>query len=265
MYKKTTVQTLILLVVVMFIVFLAIKTENQSSKGNTPSAYPVLEVPKEKNIPEFGIIRSETYQGSQTVKALLESFGKIAANPAVDKKYPQSEWLEMLLKKGIVIEDYNDYTGYMVARRALVRLENQPEMWNSDIFGIPSTTDWETFKAAYIDRKIWEYQQVRAATQADPTVSGGLFMGPGQRVFLPAKPGRVHVKRTGTGAVFFGEPLDVTQEFDLLYKGIEHEDHELIYINENGKYLAQVPPPISREDIINTLTLPPDGWIPPEG
>ncbi len=265
MYKKTTVQTLILLVVVMFIVFLTIKTENQSSKGNTPSAYPVLEVPKEKNIPEFGIIFSETYQGSQTVKALLESFGKIAKDTALEEKYPQSEWIEMLLEKGIVIENYNDYSGYMVARRALVRLENQPEMWNSDIFGIPSTTDWETFKAAYIDRKIWEYQQVRAATQADPTVSGGLFMGTGQRVFLPAKPGRVYVKRTGTGAMFYGESLNEVQEFDLLHKGIEPEGYEVTYIDENGNRLAETPPPISREDIIKELTLPPDGWIPPEG
>ena len=265
MYRKTAVQILILLVVVMFIVFIAIKMRKQPPKGNTPSTYSVLEGPEEKNIPEFGIIRSETYQGSQAVKALLEAFGEIAADPAVDKKYPQSEWLEMLLEKGIVIENYKDYSGYMVARSGLVRLENQPELWNSDIFGIPPTTDWETFKTAYIDRKIWEYQQVRTATQADPTVSGGLFMGPGQEVFLPAKPRRVYVKRTGTGAVFFGESLDTTQEFNLLYKGIEPEGYELIYIDENGKHLAQAPPPISREDMIKELTLPPDGWIPPEG
>lgn len=265
MYRKIAVQILILLVVVMFIVFIAIKTEKQLSKENMPSTYSTLDRSEEKNIFESGIIHPETYQGSQTVKALLEAFEKIAANPAVDKKYPQSEWLEMLLEKGIVIENYKDYSGYMVARSGLVRLENQPEMWNSDIFGIPPTTDWETFKAAYIDRKIWEYQQVRTATQADPTVSGGLFMGPGQEVFLPAKPGRVYVKRIGTGAVFFGESLDTTQEFNLLHKGIEPEGYELIYIDENGKHLAQAPPPISREDIIKELTLPPDGWIPPEG
>ena len=75
----------------------------------------------------------------------------------MDEKYPQAEWLEMLLAKGIVIENYKDYSGYMVARSKLVALENQPEMWTSDIFGIPPTTNWETFKEAYIDRKIWEY------------------------------------------------------------------------------------------------------------
>lgn len=220
---------------------------------------------KEKTLPESDIIIPKTYQNSQTIEELLESFGKIARDPVVDEKYPQSEWLEMLLEKGIVIENYNDYSGYMVARRALVRLENQPEMWNSDIFGIPPTTDWETFKAAYTDRKIWEYQQVRAATQEDPTISGGLFIGPGKSIFLPSKSGRVYVTRVGTGATFFGESLDETQEFHLLYKGVEPEGYEVIYIDENGKHLAQAPPPISREDIIKELTLPPDGWIPPEG
>ena len=89
--------------------------------------------------------------------------------------------------------------------------------------------------------------------------------GAGKSIFLPSKSGRVYVTRIGTGATFFGESLDETQEFNLLYKGVEPEGYEVIYIDENGKHLAQAPPPISREDIIKELTLPPDGWIPPEG
>lgn len=205
------------------------------------------------------------HAGPQTVEALLESFGKIASNPAVDERYPQAEWLEMLLAKGIVIENYKDYSGYMVARGKLVALENQPEMWTSDIFGVPPTTNWETFKEAYIDRKIWEYQQVRAAEQAYPDVNGGLFTGPNRQIFLPSKPERVYVKREGINAIFFGEPLDETQEFNLLHRGIEPDGYEVIYIDETGKHLAEAPPPISREDIIKELTLPPDGWIPPDG
>ena len=265
MIRKTVIRVLILSIIIGLVAFFSTKTTPQLHLRNAQSTFPSLEVSKEKTSLESDIIIPKTYQQSQIIEELLASFGKIAKDPALDEKYPQSEWLEMLLEKGIVIENYNDYSGYMVARRALFRLENQPEMWNFDILGIPSTTDWETFKAAYIDRKIWEYQQVRAATQADPTVSGGLFMGPGQRVFLPAKSGRVYVKRTGTGAIFYGESLDEVQEFDLLHKGIEPEGYELIYIDENGNHLAEAPPPISREDIIKELTLPPDGWIPPEG
>ena len=69
----------------------------------------------------------------------------------------------------------------------------------------------------------------------------------------------------GINATFFGEPLDETQEFNLLHKGIEPDGYEVIYIDETGKHLAEAPPPISREDIINELTFPPDGWIPPDG
>ena len=56
------------------------------------------------------------HNGPQTVSALLESFGEILADPSVDEKYPQAEWLKMLLGRGIIIEDYNDYSGYMAAR-----------------------------------------------------------------------------------------------------------------------------------------------------
>ena len=206
------------------------------------------------------------YTGPQTAKALFETFGETAADSVIDKKYPQDEWLEMLLDKGIVIEGDEDYYGYMVARTALVELEKQPEMWTSDDFGLPPTTDWETFKAAYIERMIWEYEQVRAAKQIDPDVNGGLFTGTDMKIFLPAKSGRVYVKRVQeTGAMFFGESLDKAQEFDLLHKGIEPEGYEVIYIDENGEHLAKAPPPISQEVLIKRLTLPPDGWVPPEG
>ena len=265
MTRKTVIRILILSAIIGLIVFFYIRTNSQRHSRNISLIHSSLEKPEEEIFVGYDIIPSKTHQKFQTTEELLETFGKIARDPVADAKYPQSEWLEMLLEKGIVIENYKDYSGYMVARRALIRLENHPEIWDSDMFGIPPTTDWETFKSAYIDRKIWEYQQVRTATQADPTVSGGLFTGPDQRIFLPAKPGRVYVKRIGTGAVFFGESLDTTQEFNLLHKGIEPEGYELIYIDENGKHLAQAPPPISREEIIKELTLPPDGWIPPEG
>ncbi|RKU24542.1 hypothetical protein C6499_16515 [Candidatus Poribacteria bacterium] len=171
------------------------------------------------------------HNGPQTVSALFESFGEILADPSVDEKYPQAEWLRMLLERGIIIEDYNDYSGYMAARRMLVKLEGKPELWTSDIFGLPPTNDWETFKAAFVDRKIWEYEQVRSVMRADPGVTGGFFTGEDKRTFLPAKPGRVYVKRQGTGAAFLGETLDETQQFDLLYNGITPEGYEVISLS----------------------------------
>ncbi|MDD9973207.1 MAG: hypothetical protein OXU27_04335 [Candidatus Poribacteria bacterium] len=200
---------------------------------------------------------SEPYSGPQTVEALLETFSLIAADSRVDEKYPQRDWLHMLLEKGIVIENYDDYSGYMAARRALVELENQPEMWTSDVFGLPPTTDWETFKGAFIERKIWEYEQFRAAIQANPRVDGGFFTGPEKRTFLPTIPGRVYVKRKSNGAVFLGESLDEAQQTALLYQGIHPKGYEIIYIDDDGEHLAEPPPPVTFENVFGTTTFPP--------
>lgn len=163
MRHKIAIWIFISLVIIGLSIYSFLTTRQQeespsSVKSPEPSSLSLYRVP------------SKRYAGPKTVETLLESFGQIAFNPTVDEKYPQTEWLEMLLQKGIVIENYKDYSGYMVARSGLVVLENQPEMWTSDIFGTPPTTNWETFKEAYIDRKIWEYQQVRAAQQRDGTL-----------------------------------------------------------------------------------------------
>jgi hypothetical protein len=220
--------------------------------------FPGIEVNKNTRTAQrhskMGVNPAEHYTGAQNVDALLSSFSWIAADPDVDEKYPQREWLEMLFEMGIAIENYDDYSGYMAARRALVDLENQPEMWVSDIFGLLPTTDWETFKKAFIDRKIWEYEQFRAAIEADPDVDGGFFTGPGKQTFLPTAPGRVYVKRKGRGTVLFGERLDEAQQTALIYQGIPPEGYEIIYIDDNGQRLAKPPPPLTLENVSETST-----------
>ena len=114
-----------------------------------------------------------------------------------------------------------------------------------------------------LDGWAWESKSA-AALRSDPTVTGGFFTGEDKRTFLPAKPGRIYVKRQGIGAAFLGEPLDKTQQFDLLYKGITPEGYEVIYINDKGGRLSEAPPPITREEMLESLTLPPDDWMPPE-
>lgn len=69
------------------------------------------------------------HDGPQTVEALLESFEDLAADSEIDTQYPQNEWVQMLLDRGIVIEDFADYSGYLAARANLVYLENNPEIW----------------------------------------------------------------------------------------------------------------------------------------
>lgn len=72
----------------------------------------------------------------------------------VDKKYPRDAWLQMLLDEGISIDNFEEYWGYLSKRDTLVELEKQPDAWTSGFFGIPSTEDWETYKAAYLKQMI---------------------------------------------------------------------------------------------------------------
>ena len=188
------------------------------------------------------------HEGPQTVQALLSSFEEMLVYPEIDGKYPQSEWLEMLLGRGVVIEDFTDYSAYLSARQTLVYFENNPDFWQSGETGISPTEDWETFKASFIDRHIWQYEHLKAAKASDPEVTGGFFVGAGQRTFLPFKPGRVYVSRFEGGAFFHGESLTAKQEFELLCKGIHPRGYDIIYLDENDAVLSEAPPPMTRED-----------------
>lgn len=201
------------------------------------------------------------YEGPQTVDALFKTFReKVGTNPEVDEKYPQVKWLQMLLEKGITIEHSRDYSRYMSIRWRLVRLENQPEEWVSGKLGIPSTDDWETYKSAYIDRKIWEYQQLKAAMQADPKVLDILFVGPDRKTIIPLYSKTVLVHRDRGSASFSGSMLSDQQRFDLLFKGKHPRGLKIIYVDEAGNILPEKPDPISPED----LGLPEDVPWPPK-
>lgn len=77
----------------------------------------------------------------------------------VDAKYPRDEWLQMLLDKGVTIKNADAYWEYMFLRDTLVHLERQPQVWTSGLFDLPSTPDWETYKAAYIERELAQIQK----------------------------------------------------------------------------------------------------------
>ena len=77
----------------------------------------------------------------------------------VDAKYPRDAWLQMLLDKGITIKNADAYWEYLFLRDTLVHLERQPQVWTSGLFSIPATEDWETYKAAYIERELDQIQK----------------------------------------------------------------------------------------------------------
>ena len=191
----------------------------------------------------------EKYTGAQTVSALMEAFDACDRKGYIDAvaeaKCPREEWLAMLLKKGLRVGDYSDYSLYMNLRSNLVRLENEPGTWASGKNGIPPTGDWESFKDAYINRKVWECQQIYDAKQLDPSVWSGLFMGPGGRTFLPYSSGRIYVERSETSLALYGPELSERQEWELAYQGKSPDGYDVVYIDEHGNILTEPPPTVS--------------------
>ena len=196
---------------------------------------------------EVRTVPPERYTGPQTVEALMEAFefDEKYDHPdlaKVEEKYPRAEWLAMLLDKGVTFGDYGDYSLFMNDRWNLVHFEEKGD-WRQWREG-ETFDDWETFKGTYIDRRIWEEQQIKAARQSDPSVFGGLFTGPDKRTYLPGRANRVYVQRKGRGAFFHGAPLTEKQQWDIMLQGKHPEGYEIIYIDENGTVLSEPPPPI---------------------
>lgn len=197
----------------------------------------------------YEISEPEKYTGAQTVSALMEAFDATDRGGYTDalaeSKYPREEWLALLLDKGLRVGDYSDYSLYMNLRSNLVHLQDRPETWASGRDGIPPTNDWETFKKAYINRTVWEYQQIYEAKQTDPSVWSGLFMGPGGRTFLPYSEERIYVERSETGYALYGPKLSERQERELAYYGKSPDGYDIVYIDENGNILTEPPPTVS--------------------
>lgn len=208
---------------------------------------------------------TEQYIGPQTVEAVMTAFderytarasnAKWAAAKTtsdekkhhiefaladMDAKYPREEWLQMLLNKGITIENFKNYDGYFNIRSALIL----KEFYSED--------DWETVKVGYIDSEIQKYQRKHQLTteakQAIPDVKDWIVIGENA---LPNIPGRIYLQKTESGYQFHrtsatirsengeiisakGPKLSKQQESDLVHKGVEPEGWEVVYLDEKG-------------------------------
>ncbi|RKU15072.1 hypothetical protein C6500_20475 [Candidatus Poribacteria bacterium] len=84
------------------------------------------------------------------------NYGSTFTEREIDARYAREEWLQHLLDRGVTIENFGDYARYLSKRHTLALLKDNPNLWQSGIFGIPPTQDWETYKAAYIDKLVKE-------------------------------------------------------------------------------------------------------------
>lgn len=75
----------------------------------------------------------------------------------IDARYPRVEWLQLLLDRGITIENFHNYSVHLLKRHTLAFLEDNPGLRQSEILDIPPANDWEIYKAAYIDKLVKDH------------------------------------------------------------------------------------------------------------
>ena len=83
----------------------------------------------------------------------------------IDARYPRAEWLQMLLDKGITIDNSDEYASLLSKRSSLALFEDHPDLYEAGFHGIPPTDDWETYKAAYIKKLVSKHTKIREAAK----------------------------------------------------------------------------------------------------
>ena len=195
------------------------------------------------------------YQGPQTPEALIAKFGKkylekYPKSTDWNDHYPAAEWLQTLINKGVTFKEFQDYSYYMGLRRNLIRLKDEPTQWRSGNWGIPITTNFEAYKDGYIDRKIWE-DRIREKVRRDypnETMVTVFFPSHHPDKYLPTIGKTTFVRRSKGGSMStWGTMLTDEQKDNLLYKGIEPEDIEIVYIDGEYNILSEKPTPFNPE------------------
>lgn len=148
----------------------------------------------------------------------------------VDAKFPRTEWIQMLLDKGVTIEVYEDYEEFLDIRQSLF----------SKLYLFHDSSE-EFDQSTYIDKKIQKYQLIQEARYNNPDVEDWAVIGENA---LPSIPGRMYVCKTESGYKIKAsktqnsEPkLSEEQKTELKNNGIEPEGWEVIYVDDKGNIL----------------------------
>ena len=145
-------------------------------QANSETVYFFMESIESKPSTPHTILEPEEYDGPQTAQALMNAFDAVynrrysktrvmasfkgdgiyksefAISGEIDARYPRVEWLQMLLNRGITIENFDDYRVYLSKRHTLAFLEDNPNLRNLKLSSILPTNDWNTYKTTYIDK-----------------------------------------------------------------------------------------------------------------
>lgn len=201
------------------------------------------------------------YQGAYppTPQSLITAFDAVfmdrypKSSAFMDEHYPKERWLGTLFEKGAHLEEYADYSYYLGLRKQLLRKKEKPEEWRSGVFGIPITTDFDEYADGFLDRKVWEYNIVQKVRAENPDTSPTVYFPAehpdkyypvvGKMTYVNLGPNR---ERMSTSGVL----LTNEQKDNLWKKGIEPEDIEIVYIDDNGNVLSEPPPLVDERMLI---------------
>ena len=83
----------------------------------------------------------------------------------IDARYPRAEWLQLLLERGITIDNSDEYASWLSKRSLFALLEDNPDLYEAGFRGIPPTDDWETYKAAYIKKFVNDHTKIQESAK----------------------------------------------------------------------------------------------------
>ena len=206
------------------------------------------------------------YEGPypQTSESLLAEFDAVLTDKYpgaayLDEHYPKEAWLQTLLEKGAHFKNYNDYRFYLGLRKSLLQKKNNPEEWISGEHGIPITTNFEEYIDGFIDRKVWEYSIVQKVRLENPETSSSVYFDvndPDKYFPVVGRMTYVNIGKNRERMSTSGTLLTDQQHYNLLNKGIEPKDIEIVYLDDDNNVISKPPPLVDerQRDLENVVS-----------
>ena len=158
----------------------------------------------------------------------------------VEERYPRERWIKRLLDRGIVFEDYSDYSGYLGMRSTVMHhVDNSNSDYvmslKENYYGVPPNASLEEFTNAIIDKSHQELSELKQAELEDPIVTGGFGT---QNGFIPTRMNTLYVKvdTENFSATVYGNVSEADMDA-LLFDGVSPQGLEVVYLDADYKPL----------------------------
>ena len=173
-----------------------------------------------------------------------ESYNSNFTISEIDARYPRAEWFQLLLDRGIIIGTLYEYASTLSQRHALALLEDNPNLWQSGVLDIPPTDDWETYKAAYID-KLVEIEGTKAEIERrKPEIerTKAEVERTMERIKEQVERAKVQIEQSQKDVKRAKEKLN-SQQLEHVRKQLEHARKQIVRAQEALEHLKEPTPP----------------------